>query len=516
MAAERLPMRKLREIVRLRLEQGLSGRAIAKSCGISPSTASAYLARIELAKLTWPLPPELDDDEALERLLFARERAPAPPRSRPEPDYAWVHRELQKRGVTKLLLWQEYRETHPDGYGYSQFCEYYTRWARPLSATMRQAHRAGEKCFFDFSGDGIDVVDPLTGEIRTAKLFVAVLGASSFTYVEPVFSEDLPTWIACHVRAFDYFSGCSAIWVPDNLRAAVTKAHRYEPEINRTYEDLARHYGAAVIPARVRKPRDKAKVEAAVLIAERWIIAVLRNRTFFSLEEVRIAVAELLEKLNDRPMRRLRRSRRELFEEMERGALRPLPDRLFEFAVWERPRVEPSYHVRFDDHYYSVPYTLCGQQVDLRATETVVEIFVNNNRLASHLRSNEPFKYTTDPAHMPRAHKDYAEWTPERLLKWASKVGPATKGFIEQLLLRRRHPQHGFQACFGILRLREKYGDERLERACQRGLRRRTFSYKSLAAILKHNLDRQVEFDEPADAPLPTHKNIRGGRYYMN
>ena len=369
MAAERLPMRKLREIVRLRLEQGLSGRAIAKSCGISPSTASGYLARIAVAKLSWPLPAELHDDEALERLLFAGERAPAPPRSRPEPDYAWVHRELQKRGVTKLLLWQEYREIHPDGPGYSQFCEYYTRRARPLSATMRQAHRAGEKCFLDFSGDGIDVVDPLTGEIRTAKLFVAVLGASSFTYVEPVFSEDLPTWIACHIRAFDYFSGCSAIWVPDNLRAAVTKAHRYEPEINRTYLDLAGHYGAAVIPARVRKPRDKAKVEAAVLVAERWIIAVLRNRTFFSLEEVRIAVAELLEKLNDRPMRHLRRSRRELFEEMERGALKPLPDRPFEFATWERPRVEPSYHVKFDDHYYSVHYTLCGHQVDLRATD---------------------------------------------------------------------------------------------------------------------------------------------------
>ena len=234
MAAERLPMRKLREIVRLRLEQGLSGRAIAKSCGISPSTASGHLARIAVAKLSWPLPPELNDDDALERLLFAGERAPAPPRSRPEPDYAWVHRELQKRGVTKLLLWQEYREEQPDGYGYSQFCEYYTRWARPLSATMRQAHRAGEKCFLDFSGDGIDVLDPLTGEIRKAKLFVAVLGASSFTYVEPVFSEDLPTWIACHIRAFDYFSGCSAIWVPDNLRAAVTKPHRYEPEINRT------------------------------------------------------------------------------------------------------------------------------------------------------------------------------------------------------------------------------------------------------------------------------------------
>ncbi len=294
MAAERLPMRKLREVVRLKLDQKLSGRAIARSCSVSPSTVSDYVGRITLAKLTWPLPPELDDDARLEALLFPAEKAPQP--SRPEPDWAWIHGELKKPNVTKLLLWQEYREEQPEGYGYSQFCEKYQRWARPLNATMRQVHRAGEKCFIDFSGDGIDVVDPATGECKKAVLFVAVLGASNLTYVEPVLHQDLPTWIGCHVRAFEYFGGVSQVWVPDNPKVGVTRADKYEPELNPTYADLARHYEAVVVPARPRRPRDKAKVEAGVLIAERWILAVLRNRSFYSLSELRTAVAELVER----------------------------------------------------------------------------------------------------------------------------------------------------------------------------------------------------------------------------
>jgi transposase len=503
-------MRKLREILRLRLEQGLSGRAIARSCGISPATVSGYLGRSALAKLTWPLPPELDDD-TLERLLFPAEATPAS--SRPEPEWAVIHQELQKRGVTKLLLWQEYREVEREGYGYSQFCERYLQWARPLSATMRQAHRAGEKCFIDFSGDSCDVIDSVTGEVRKAKLFVAVLGASGLTYVEPVFSEDVPTWIGCHIRAFSYWGGCSQIWVPDNLKAGVTRPDRYDPEINPTYAELATHYGAAVIPARVRKPRDKAKVEQAVLLAERWILAVLRHRTFYSLEELRHAVRELLDKLNDRPMRRLGRSRRQLFEELEREALLPLPERAFEIAIWSRPRVGPDYHVVFEGHFYSVPYQTIGEQLDLRGTETTVEVFQRGRRLASHVRSYKRHKYTTDQAHMPRAHRDYAEWTPERLLAWARKVGPSTAAFIEQVMLRRRHPEHGFKACFGILRLQDKYGAARIERASARGLRHRTFSYKSIAAILQHNLDGQPDPEEAEPAALPVHANVRGSGY---
>jgi len=345
MTAERLPMRKLREVIRLKLEAKQSGRAIARSCGISPSTVAEYLGRIALARLGWPLPSELDDDAALERLLFPDEGHPVS--SRPEPDWAWVHRELQQRHVTKMLLWQEYKEAQPEGYQYSQYCDLYLKWARPLLATMRQAHFAGEKTFIDFSGDGIDVVNAFTGVCQEAVLFVAVLGASNLTFVEPVLHQDLPTWVGCHVRASEYFGGVTSIWTPDNPKVGVTRPDRYDPELNPTYAELARHYGVAVIPARPRKPRDKAKVEAAVLIAERWIIAVLRHRTFYSIEELRAAVAELVEKLNNRPMRRLKKSRRQLFEEIERAALKPLPVRPYELSEWKRMKLGFDYHVHF-------------------------------------------------------------------------------------------------------------------------------------------------------------------------
>src|SRR5574340_515725 len=421
MAAERLPMRKLREIIRLKLQAGQSGRGIARACGLSPSTVNEYVARIALAGLAWPLPPELDDDAALERLLFPDEGHPVS--NRPEPDWIYVHHELQRRHVTKMLLWQEYKEATPGGLQYSQFCDKYLRWARPLSATMRQAHRAGEKTFIDFSGSGLDVVDPVTGECRKAVLFVAVLGASNLTYAEPVLEQDLPTWVGCHVRAFEYFGGTTEIWVPDNPRVGVTKAGKYEPILNRTYEELSAHFGAAVIPARPDRPRDKAKVEVAVPIASRWILAALRNRTFYSLEEMRIAVSELLEKLNGRKMRRLDKSRRELFQEIERAALKPLPPRPFDYAEWSQPKL------------------------DLRATETTVEILRRGTRIESYARSYAKGKYTTRKEHMPRAHLDQVEWTPERLTSWASKTGPKTVALLEAIMASKAHPQQGFKAC---------------------------------------------------------------------
>lgn len=447
MAAERLPMRKLREIIRLKLQAGQSGRGIARSCAMSPGTVSEYLGRIKVAGLSWPLPPELDDDAALERLLFPGEKHPVS--NRPEPDWIWVHSELQRRHVTKMLLWQEYKETQADGLQYSQFCDKYLRWARPLSATMRQAHRAGEKTFIDFSGDGLDVVNPTTGEVQKAVLFVAVLGASNLTYVEPVLHQDLPTWVGCHVRASDFFGSVTEVWVPDNPKVGVTRADRYDPELNPTYADLARHYEVAVIPARPRRPRDKAKVEAAVLIAERWILAVLRNRTFHSMEELRKAVAELMKKLNDRPMRRLKKSRRELFDEMERTTLKPLPERAFELSTWARPKVAPDYHVAFDDHFYSVHFGLIGQRLDLRATETTIEIFRGGKRIESYPRSYEKWKYTTRNEHMPRAHRDQAEWTPERIVGWARKIGPGTGALVHEILASKVHPTAGLQAVLG-------------------------------------------------------------------
>jgi transposase len=341
---------------------------------------------------------------------------------------------------------------------------------------------------------------------------VAVLGASSLTYVEPVLCEDIPTWLGCHVRAFEFFGGISEILVPDNLKSGVTKPHLYEPNLNLAYAELARHYGVAVMPARVRKPRDKAKVEQAVLLAERWILACLRKQVFFSLEEARQAVKPLLAKLNDRPMRRLKKSRRQLFEEMERAALKPLPSTPYELAQWEQPRVNLDYHVQFDDNFYSVPYGLLEEIVDLRATESVVEIMFKGNRVTSHLRSYGKNESITKPEHMPKNHRAWAEWTPSRILEWLRKIGPSTAAFGEEIIRRRPHPDQGYQSCRGLIRLGESFGSDRLERACARAMRVRAFSYKSIEAILKNNLDRADDLLAPP--PLPTHGNVRGGSYY--
>lgn len=503
-------MRKLREMVRLHLELGLGGRAIARSCGVSPSTASEYLGRIKLARLSWPLPAELDDDAALTRRLFPDEHQPK--FNRPQPDFARIHEELRRKHVTKQLLWQEYREQHPDGYSYSQFCEHYARWCAQLSVTMRQEHRAGEKGFVDFSGDGVELVSPESGERQKVKLFLFVLGASSYTYVEPVLAEDLATWVGCHVRALEYFGGVPGVVVPDNLKAAVRRPDRYEPELNPTYAELARHYGFAVVPARVRKPRDKAKVEAAVLLAERWILAVLRHQHFTSLQQVREAVRPLLEKLNGRVMRKLGKSRRQLFDELERSALKPLPTERYELAHWKKARVNIDYHVEVDGQLYSVPYQLVGKQVEVRATMACIEVFLGGRRVASHARASGP-RPTTLAEHMPSSHRAHAQWTPSRILDWAAKVGPSTASLAEELMRRRQHPEQGFRACLGIIRLKEKYGPERLERACARAVRYRAFSYGSVVAILRHKLE-SVEPASEERAALPAHENIRGPDYY--
>ncbi len=512
MAAERLSMRKLREALRLHFELGLSLRKIATACQASPSTVQGYLGRATVAKLEWPLAREMDD-EALERLLFPSEGAQV--KGRPEPDYAAIHLELRRKHVTLQLLWQEYREVHADGYQYSQFCERYTRFAEKLNPTMRQVHRAGQKTFVDFSGDGLSIVDPKTGECQTAVLFVAVLGASSLTWAEPVLNQQLPTWLGCHVRAFEFFGGVSEIVVPDNPKTAVTRPHRYEPELNLAYAELARHYGVAVIPARPRKPRDKAKVEQGVLLAERWILACLRNQVFFSIEEARAAVRKLVDKLNDRPMRRIKKSRRQLFEELERAALKPLPTTPYELADWCTPRVNIDYHVVYEDHFYSVPHGLLQELVDLRATEKIVEIFFRGRRVASHLRSFEKHQATTLPEHMPSSHRAYAEWTPSRILEWMKKTGPSVVALGEEILRRRPHPEQGFRSCLGVIRLGDRYGGDRLERACARAVRHRAFTYRSVEAILKNNLDR---VDDQAatqqGGALPAHPNVRGSSYY--
>jgi len=511
MTQERLTMRKIREVLRLKWECGLKNRAIARSCSISHSTVSEYLQRAKAAGLSWPLPADLDED-ALFLLLFPTASHPSS-KIIPCPDWSLIHTELRRKSVTLRLLWVEYREAHADGYEYSQFCELYRRWAKRLKPSMRLSHKGGEKLFVDYAGQTVPVVDPHTGEVRQAQIFVAVLGASSYTYAEAHWSQDLVNWTGAHVRAFAFIGGVPEIVVPDNLKAGVKHPCRYEPDLNPTYQDLAQHYGTAVIPARPRKAKDKAKVEVGVQVVERWILARLRNRTFFSLADLNQAIRELLDELNTRLMKHLGRSRRELFEALDRPALKPLPEQPYEFAIWKKARVNIDYHVEFERHYYSVPHTLIHEEVYVRATEGTIEIFFNNQRIASHRRSNALGRHTTLSEHMPPAHQKYQEWSPDRFTRWAQTIGPHTTQLVQALLTSRKHPQQAYRSCLGLLRLASRYGEERLEAACCRALPAGIHSYKGVKNILDAKLD-QVEPEEPAPVVPPSHENIRGQTYY--
>lgn len=511
MAQPRLSMRKIEEILRLKYEAGLTHRKIAAACGISAGSVSEYVARAKAARVSWPLPEGLTDEQ-LEALLFPKQE-PASTRRIPQPEWARVHRELRRKGVTLSLLWVEYRQAHPDGYGYSQFCHLYGQWAKQLKPMMRQRHQAGEKLFIDYAGQTIPVTDGQTGEIREAEVFVAVLGASNYTYAEAHWSQELANWLGAHVRALSFLGGVPEVLVPDNLKAGVKSPHRYEPDINPSYQEFARHYEVAVVPARARKPKDKAKVEVGVQVVERWIVARLRDRTFFSLAELNQAIRELLEELNSRPMHHLGQSRRELFESLDKPALAPLPVEPYEFAQWKKARVHLDYHVAFDKHYYSVPYRLIGKEVTVRATEKTVEVFFNRVREASHPRLKAPGRYSTQREHMPPAHQAVSDWSPERFLRWAEEVGPQTRELIAAVLASRRHPQQAYRSCLGILGLAKRYGDNRLEAACRRALPAGIRSYKGLRNILENKLD-QLELDEPSASSLPAHANVRGATYY--
>ena len=508
----RSAMRKIREVLRLSLGDGLSRRQVGIATGLPYTTVADQLARAHAAGLGWPLPAGLDD-AALEAALFASAALP-PPLTRPLPDWVEVHRELRRKGVTLQLLWIEYKARHPDGYQYTQFTERYRRWARHLDVVMRHDHRAGEKLFVDYPGQTIPIVDPETGEVAGAELFVAVLGASNYTYAEATASQALPDWIGAHVAAFEFMGGAPAIVVPDNLRSGVTRAHRYEPELNRTYAEMAAHYGTAIIPARPNKPRDKAKVEAGVLVAERWILAALRNRTFFSLAEANAAIRERLVWLNNRPFKKLPGSRASLFAELDAPALRPLPERPYEYATWKTATVNIDYHVEVERHWYSVPYGLVRERTDVRLAASTVEVFVRGRRVASHLRSHQPGRHTTDPAHMPESHRRHLEWTPGRIVRWAEQTGPATGELVAAILASRPHPEQGYRSCLGILRLGRRYGAERLEAAAVRALAIRARSYRSVESILRTGLDRQPLPDAVAAGPTRRHANLRGATYY--
>ena len=505
-------MRKIREILRLLwcLDFGL--RKTARACRVSHSTVSEYQRRAEDAELSWEEVEQLDSG-TLERRLFPLEDSP----SRPLPDWSKIKQELARPGVTLQLLWEEYKEPHPDGYQYSRFCDLYGAWREKLDLCMRQDHKAGEKLFVDYSGMTMSVLDPKTGEPRQAEIFVAVLGASNYCYAEATWTQSLPDWIGSHVRAFEFFGGVTEVVVPDNLKSGVTKPCRYEPELNATYQDLATHYGTAVIPARVRKPQDKSKAEGGVLLAQRWILACLRNREFFSLGELNAAIRKLLERLNDREFQKLEGSRRSLFEALDQPALLPLPRSRYEYAEWPKARVGADYHVSVEGHFYSVPYQLVGKELEVRLTADAVECMHGGERVTCHLRSHEKGKATTLVEHMPRQHRHYAEWTPSRLVQWAQKTGPSTAEAVEWILTSKAHPHQGFHSCLGLSSLGKRYGAERLEAACRRAVRIHGLSYKSIRSILEKGLDRQEPPAEPPSAPLATdHDNVRGSAYYQN
>ena len=502
-------MRNSREIVRQKWLLGRSYRAIGASVGVSVGAVSLTLTRATEAQLTWDVIQSLGDEE-LEARLYPSVVAAA---ARPEPDCAWIHRERHRAGVTLELLHHEYLEGHPDGLRYTSFCDRYREWLGRRGLVMRQVHVAGDKAFVDYSGKRARIVDATTGEVTDVEIFVATLGASNLTYAEATHTQRGPDWIASHVRAFEYFGGVPSALVPDQLKSGVTRACRYEPAVQRTYEELAQHYGTTVMPARPMHPRDKAKVEVAVQIAQRWLLARIRNEVFHSLGALNARLRELLVDLNGRVMRRYGKSRRALFEEIERAALRPLPAARFEYSDWEKARVNIDYHVAVDGHLYSVPYRLVHEEVEARLTADVVEILHRRVRVASHRRSPMKGGFTTLAEHMPSAHRAHAEWTPSRILTWAGKVGASTRELCDAILADRPHPEQGFRSCLGILRLGKRYGDVRLEAACGRALRVRARSYRHVESILKNGLDRVVATEEQTSLPL-THENVRGRDYY--
>ena len=511
MAAKRLSMRKLKEVLRLR-GLGHSDRSIARSLNIGRSTVRRYRKRADEVGLSWPAAAELAESELEARLFPAPDPSNGP---RPLPDWVQVHKELRRNGVTLELLWIEYKAVHPEGYQYSRFCDLYRQWRGTLDVVLRQEHRAGEKIFVDYAGHTVPVVDPETGEVREAQVFVAALGASNFTYAEATWTQSLVDWTASHVRMFEYVGGVAKALVPDNLRAGVTRACRYDPDINPTYQELATHYGTTVLPARPREPRDKAKVETSVQIVERWVLAPLRNHTFFSLAELNHEISRLLKALNDRPFQKLEGTRRSLFEALDRPALGPLPTTRYEFAERKSARVNIDYHIQVDGHLYSVPHQLVRQQVEVRLAAQTIEVFHDGRRIAAHLRGFRKGAFTTDPSHRPKAHAEHLEWTPSRLIRWAEKSGPHTAAVVSRILQDRPHPEHGYRACLGIMRLGKRYSAQRLEAACRRALDIGGVSYRSISSILKNGLDRLPAEDEQASLDLPqNHENLRGSSYY--
>ncbi len=513
MPTERTSMRKIKEIMRLRYECGLSNRQIAGSINISSGTVSRYLSKITAANIQWPLPEELSEDE-LEAKVFTRSST-SKALAHLTPDLSYIHQELKKKHVTKQLLWDEYVSNNPGKhYSYSQFCMLYREWCGEHKISMRQTHYAGEKLFVDYAGHTIPIYSKNSDEVLQAQIFIAVLGASNYTYAEATMTQELSNWISSNVRAFEFLGGVPKIVVPDNLKSAIAKPCRYEPDINLTYLQMAQHYNIAVIPARTYKPKDKAKVEGGVLIVSRWILARLRNHKFYSLAELNAVIKALLEDLNNRQFKKLPGSRRSTFIEVDKPALQPLPKDKYQFTEIKKATVHIDYHIEIDRRYYSVPYNLVKKKVEAHITNNTVSIYYKGSRVASHAKVYRQGQQSTIVEHMPIKHQKYHDWHPGRFLNWANEIGPATGAVIKDLLQKRMHPEQSYRSCFGVLDLEKKYSKPRLESACARAVHIGAMSRKSVISILKNGLD-QVPLTEPKSSILTeNHENIRGSQYY--
>lgn len=512
MATERIAMHQLKEILRQKLKQKRSHRDVADAIGVSIGLVSKIVKQAVALEFAVEDIDKLDE-LTLENMFYGTHNKRVS--ARPEPDPTEIHVELRRTGVTLQLLHMEYLEKFPNGYQYSKFCTIYREWLAKRAPIMRQTHVAGDKIFVDYSGKKPHIVDPTTGEIRDVELFVAVLGASNYTFAEASYSQKVPDFIASTMHAFTFFGGVSRAVVPDQLKSAVVVANRYDPGIQRTFDDLGRHYGTTILPARPGSPRDKAKVEVAVQIAQRWILAKIRNHVFHSLGELNARIRELLEDLNARTMRHYKASRKELFERLDKPALRPLPADVFEHAAWKKAKLNVDYHIVYDQHYYSAPHSLIHEEIWVRATTTTIELFHRGSRVASHPRSYVPFRHTTIASHMPMAHQKHAEWTPSRIQGWASTIGPMTEELTRAILAERKHPEHGYRSCLGLFRLAKLFGQERLESACARALSVSARSYRHVESILKNGLDRTPMTDNASRPNIGIiHENVRGREYY--
>jgi transposase len=505
MPKERLSMRKIRDVLRL-TAAGTSARQIAESLGMARSTVAECARRATLAGVSWPIPEGLDEAELERRIYPPVLSDKALP---PLPDWSEVHAELSRKGVTLMLLWQEYKAGHPDGYQYSRFADLYRAWVGSLDIVLRQTHAPGDKLFVDYAGQTAPVVDRATGEVRDAQIFVAVLGHSSYTYAEATWTQTAADWLGAHVRTLEFIDGVAGAIVPDNLKTGVTRAHRYDPDLNPSYQDFAEHYGTTILPARVRKPRDKAKVESGVLLVERWILARLRNQVFFSLAELNTVIRGLVGELNAKPFQKREGSRASIYAATEKPALLPLPRRRYEYGDWKKAKVHLDYHVDVERHYYSVPYTLIGKTVEVRVCAATLEIFLHGNRVAAHLRSRVRGGFTTCPSHRPERHSAVVDLTHEKLLRQAEAIGPSTVAVLRTQRHSRKHPEYTVRACLGILRLARDFSQEQLEAACLRAIALKSTSYRAIRALI------QAPVEPPQQSlSLPVHDNVRGPSYY--